>query len=131
MAYPRCDGVGDLVDRELARVVARLDLGAHGSSEALVLEDPVRVPSAPVRPVSQSPREDFVRAVEVAEVDPPYQGSRRQALEVLGQERAAQDRASTIERDAVGDQEPGVPPGFSIEFGDVEDQIGLEYLAVR
>lgn len=82
--------------------------------------------AAPGGPAAEPAGQDGVGAVEGAEADGADELAGGERLQLAGQQRSAQDGHAAVERDGVGEPEPGVAPGVPTELGDLQDDVGVE-----
>jgi len=75
------------------------------------------------------PRRPCFGLVEGAEADGAAELAGRERLKLAGHQRSAQDGHAAVQRDAVGEPEPGVAPGVPAEHGDLQDDFGVEDIA--
>src|SRR5215469_1753154 len=131
-AYPGGDALGRLGGGELAGVVAGLDVRPQPGGEPLVPGDRVLGGgAAPGGPGAEPAGEDGVGAVQGAEADGADELAGGERLQLAGHQRSAQDGHAAVQRDGVGEPEPGVAPGVPAERGDLQGDVGVEDVAAR
>ena len=107
-------------------------MGAEPVGEPLVIGDGGLDGTVPPGRTGPEPcRQDVVGTIEVAEVDRAEQLARRNALQLIRQQRPAQHGHPAVQGYRVGQPQPGIAPCLPAQRGDLQGEVHLEHVAVR